>query len=85
MGMINHSAKYIIPMAYNNISILNNSDNYILQMGNLYGVSNKYGKLILPVEFDEIMPINSSYFKLRKNDKTIYYNMFDQKFIEIQN
>ncbi|MDG1842359.1 MAG: WG repeat-containing protein [Crocinitomicaceae bacterium] len=85
MGMINHSAKYIIPMAYNNISTLNNSDNYLLQMGNLYGVSNKYGKLILPVEFDDIMPINSSYFKLRKNDKTIYFSLFDQKFIEIQN
>ena len=85
MGIINHSAKYIIPMTYNSIRLLNDSENYLLQMGNLYGVSSKYGKLILPVEFDEILPINSSYFKLRKNDKTIYYNMFDQKFIEIQN
>ncbi|MNK90009.1 hypothetical protein D3C87_1100460 [compost metagenome] len=57
-----HSGKLLLPVEYTQIRSIQNGQYLLLQKNNKFGISDVQGKIIIPVELEEILFDAPSYF-----------------------
>lgn len=81
-GLVNSFDKELLPIVYDQISI---SDNLILTVKNgKYGLQQFHSSrnhTVLPNEYDKILYLRSSLFKVQKGNKLALYHQYDKKFV----
>lgn len=80
-GLIDRNGKWIVEPKYDDIF-----DNYVenvlvVRVGEKYGLINKKGGEILPVQYDEPEKVTGDIYMLTNGEKIAYYNMATGKFI----
>ena len=84
-GCLDSKGKVIIPIEYDNIQQLNETQYLIVQKNSLLGITRTNGEVTLQNEYSNIIQISPSYLKLIKNEEMLYFNLINKEFIKINN
>ena len=84
IGFINQQGVFIIPADYMNATDFNNGIT-IVTCGEKKGILDSTGNFLIACEMDQIEVKESSMFKLEKNGKNAYYNLFLRKLVGAEN
>ena len=82
-GCLDSKGKIIIPIEFENIQQLNETQYFIVQKNSLLGIIRANGEVTLKNEYSNIIQISPSYLKLIKDEEMLYFNLINKEFIKI--
>lgn len=80
-GVIGKDNKEVLAIEYDEISHLDNQF-YLLEKGEKYGLANKAGTIVVPLEYKEVRQLNATTFVLVLENQLEYLYLPDNKIVE---
>jgi len=81
-GMYNFDGKCLLPCSYDQIKCLGESEYYLIEVDQKFGLASKEGSVLLEPKYDRISIFNNEYLGLETNGNILYFNRLNKTFIQ---
>jgi hypothetical protein len=80
-GVIDQKGNFVLPCAFASVNRLG-SDMYLVSNGSKFGVYNKKGKMLVPLDYQQIRFFNDSFLILTNSEDLHYFYLNEQRIIQ---